>query len=695
MRHPLQRRATWLMVLLLLLPAVALTARERTSTISGIVVDQRGHGLARAQVFLMDRQGTSLLETTHTDSTGHYSFSGLFPQAYQLRAEKPGYGPERIGPLATRPGMMVTAPFVMQAGPAPDAPPPVVDASTDAPPPPTVKPAREAARPVAHREPEGTLAETLAGTNRDALKALDRPGTAVGAGGPVGTRRLDGVLLVAGGGSPAAGGQSILMASLSGQALGPSHWTVDLGREDNPVLYSSGPGGPLIWRMVRTRTAALEISPAMFRSDGHCRPEQTFRLQLTERLPSEGRPGAMGLRSLSAGWDRLSTDGHHRMGMDVHHASATGSAAGPGNGPSLFLLDGRLRSRLSPTHELLLQWRLGTLEEGLSLPAIHSPGTGGFSGAPGGAISPAAAGWGSVIRGSERWTALEPLQLLCNMEYRVTGGATGTRVARPSMGLVYSPFDRMSVSSSVGLALRDQGTVQLPAKTLSEAAGHPSRRWQSELEYGFSLEQGFGRGYNLELDLSVEDLQPASPADLDPASMAGQPAGGGFIALSGDGTARTRQMRLALSKEFGTMLAGSLGTSVIDGQGDIQALPALPGDKEPWADGPDGGNRIRGFSGHLDTFLPAAGTGILVTFHRLTNLESGLLDRDRAPTGEITGLDVGLRQRILRTAGLDLQLLMAISSMALDADSFHGLVESLVSDASPYRRIVGGLRVHF
>jgi hypothetical protein len=405
---------------------------------------------------------------------------------------------------------------------------------------------------------------------------------------------------------------------------------------------------------------------------------------------------------LSAGWDRRSGSGRHQLGLDLHHAAATGQMPGPGHHPALFLLDGRLESRWSPTHELQFQWRLGSLADGPAIPGLHLTAPAGFSTAPGGVISPLAEGWGSVISGSERWRALEPLQLLCNIEYRVTGGATSSRVARPSMGFVYTPFDRMSLRSNVGLALRSTSVDVRrpvagdgPGSPALTAMTKPSRRWNRGLEYGVSLEQGFGQGYNLELDLTVEDLVPANPADFDPTAAIGHPRTGGFIALAADGAARTRQMRLALSKEFGRLLSGSLGTSLIHGQGDIQALAALPGDKDAWADSPAGVNHVRGFSGHLDTFLPSAGTGILVTFHRLTNHEPGLLDRAHAPAEEITGLDVGLRQRILRSAGLDLQLLMAISSMALDADSFQGLVDSLVGDASPYRRIVGGLRVHF
>jgi hypothetical protein len=254
----------------------------------------------------------------------------------------------------------------------------------------------------------------------------------------------------------------------------------------------------------------------------------------------------------------------------------------------------------------------------------------------------------------------------------------------------------MSVTSSVGLALRSSSAAP-PAGTAADAPRPDEKETglrHSEVEYGLILEQAFGEGYNLEIDFSVEDVQPVSITDFDPAAAYG-PAGGGMLVLADGGTARKREMRFSLAKDFGPLLAGRLGTSILDGAGDIIALAAVPGDGSRWPRSESGGGRVRGISGHVDTYLPGIGTGILVTVHHLTSLETGLLEHQRSPTGEITGLDLGLRQRLLRTAGLDLQLLMAISSLSTGTESFHGLVDSLVGENSQYRRIVGGLSVNF
>lgn len=707
MRAPLHRTGTWLMVLLLLLPAANLAAKDRTGTICGIVVNKLGHGLIRADVFLMDESGTILLDSTLTDSQGRFLFHGLFPQDYQLRAERSGYQPAGLGPVTAESGKMATAPFVLRQQPEPTLVPagggrvvataigPVTDDPAE-----TTQPAQ--------RAPEGTLAETLAGTNRDALKALDRPAsldesTAL-ARGLANQPGLTGDLLIASGGSDATGDQSTLMASLSGRAFGPTRWTVELSRENNPSLFISGLGGPLLWRVVRTESVAFELTSMPTSDVGTRLPEQTFRLELAEQFTTGDRWGGPGVRSLAADWDRIS-DGS-QMGLDLLYITGERDLRSGQPGPyaeaddrtALLLLGGRIHGEWVPGHELLFSWRHGSLNgEPTSLPFTT---TGSLAGAPGGFVTPLAEGWETVINGSHRWHASNPLHLLCRMEYRIAGGETTTQVARPSMGLVYAPFERMSITSSVGLALRStrpedrtNGSAATP-KPGTFPGSDPSRLMHRELEYGLLLEQDFGVGYNLELDLTVEDVQPGSVTDFDPSQPFG-PSAGGMIFLAEGGTARKREMKLSLSKDFGHLLAGTLGTSLLDGEGDILALPAMPGDEIRWADHDAGSGRVRGISGHFDTFLPAVGTGILVTVHHLTNLESGLLDQHRSSSGEITGLDVGLRQRILRTAGLDLQLLMAISGLALNENSFHGLVDSLIGDSSHYRRIVGGLRVHF
>lgn len=714
MRAPLQRTGTWLLVLLLLLPGATLAAKDRTGTICGIVVDELGHGLIRADVFLMDVSGTTLLNTTLTDSRGRFLFHGLFPQDYQLRAEKSGYQPGNLGPLTADSGGMATAPFVLhqhdQAAPDRAVEEQVVPASDrgasglqgD-----PVQPVKEAPVDPAGRTPQGTLAETLAGTNRDALKALDRPedlnASAAITRGLADQPGLAGDLLIAGGSSEAAGDQSILMASLSGRAFGPTRWTVELSRENNPSLYNSGLGGPLLWRVVRTETAAFELTSMPVSDSGDRSPEQTFRLELAERFTGENRQSDPGFSSVSAGWDR--TDEDSRMGLNLLYLAGDGGRASeqPGSNNSadhrvsLLLLGGLIHGDWIPGHELLFHWRHGSL--GGETSVLPYSASGHPAGAPGGFITPLSDGWETVITGSDRWHALDPLYLLCHMEYRIAGGDTSIQTARSSMGLVYAPYDRMSVTSSVGLALRatslDHRTVR-PAHGKSDAIqGIDSLHLvHRRMEYGLLLEQGFGEDFNLELDLTVEDVQPGSVADFDPARSFGQ-GSGGMIFLADGGTARKREMRLSVTKDFGRLLAGTLGTTLLDGRGDIMALPAMPGDHGRWTGHGHAGGRVRGITGHVDTFLPLAGTGILVTVHHLTNRETRLLDQHHSTADEITGLDVGFRQRILHTAGLDLQLLMAISGLALDESPFHGLMDSLISDRSQYRRIVGGLRVHF
>ncbi len=717
MRQPLQRTSIWLMVLLMLLPAATLAARERTGTICGIVVDEMGRGLIRANVFLMDESGTTLLESTLTDSEGRFQFPDLFPESYQLRAERTGFQPAGFGPLATESGQMTTAPFVLRHS---AEPPSAVTDQTGVVPATSASLHQAAVRPAQRSateessEPEGTLAQTLAGVNRDVLKALDRPDSLipdtgdwpVRSPGMTGQSGVSGDLMIAAVGSEAAGDQSIMMASLAGRALGPTRWTVELTRENNPSLFSSGLGGPLLWRVVRTESAAFELSSMPLSDTGTRLPEQTFRLELAEHFISGDRQNGPGFRSVAAQWELPFAGGKNELGLDLFYAAGNGEAgstdpgrpgvqAGGADQATLLLLGGRIRSQWAATHELLLHWRHGALSGDPAYLPFST--TGGMPGAPGGVITPLAEGWETVINGSDRWNAFDPLQLLCNMEYRIASGETSSSLARPSMGLVYAPFDRMSVTSSVGLALRSNRPDDPTGSgdvSFKNADDNPARRRHSELEYGMSLEQGFGQGYNLALDLSVEDVQPASVTDFNPAAAFG-PTAGGMILLSDGGTARKREIGLSLSKQFGTLLAGSLGTSFLDGSGDLLALPAVPVDDGRWAESPGGNSRVRGISGHFDTFLPAMGTGILVTFHHLTSFESGLQDQNHSPAGEITGLDVGLRQRILHRAGLDLQLLMAISGLAIDQNSIHGVVDSLIGEESPYRRIVGGLRVHF
>lgn len=704
MCHPLQRTGTWLMVLLLLLPAAALPARERTGTICGIVVDEMGHGLTRASVFLMDGSGSSLLESTLTDSEGRYRFDGLFPDTYRLRAEHPGFLPSGLGPLTAESGGMSTAPFVLRPGPAADgAGDKTARTASDAGgASPAVKTARQ---PEGDGEPppEGTVAETLAGVNRDALKALDRPFDPVD-GEPARTAGggIHGDIIIAAQASGAEGDQSALRAGLGGRAPGPTRWTVELSRENRPSLFSAGPGGPLLWRVVRTETAAFELRSMPTADKGTRLPEQTFRLELAEQMTGNDRWPAAGFRSVAAEWNSTGGRGRGEMGLDLFYASGNDGSAGLGAGmmanragsAELLLLGGRYSGVIAGDHELQLHWRHGSLNgDQTGLPFQGS--TGMLPGAPGGIVGPLSRGWEMVVNGSDRWKATDPLHLLCNVEYRMAGGERATRLARPSMGLVYVPFERMSVTSSVGLALRSSRIAPpdgKPADALRSGGNEEVQR-HSEVEYGLSLEQVFGEGYNLEVDLSVEDVQPVSVADFDPAAAFG-PAGGGMLLLADGGTARKREMRLSLAKDFGPFLAGRFGTSILDGTGDIVALAAVPGTGSRWP-GPDSGGRVRGISGHVDTYLPGIGTGILVTFHRLSNLETGLLEHERSPAGDITGLDLGLRQRLLSTAGLDLQLLMAISSLSTGSDSFQGLVHSLVGENSPYRRIVGGLSVHF
>jgi len=668
-RAPLHRTGTWLIVLLLLLSAAPLAAKDRTGTICGIVVDERGHGLIRADVFLMDQSGTTLLDSTLTDSRGRFLFHGLFPQDYQLRAEQAGYLPAGLGPLTAESGRMTTAPFVLRQRPVSSPVPPAADGVIPAadsgnahPPAEQVRPARRAPAWTGDTPPEGTLAETLAGTNRDALKALDRPTdldeSTVPARGLANQPGLAGNLLIATGGSDAAGDQSILMASLSGRALGPMHWTVELSRENNPSLFSSGLGGPLLWRVVRTESAAFELTSMPTSTSDARSPEQTFRLELAEQFTSGDRWSGPGSRSVAAGWDRNSETS--QMGLNLLYLAGNREDLSWQPGPhgqtadrtGLLLLGGRIHGEWIPDHELLFNWRHGSLNGEPS--ALFFATSGSLGGAPGGFITPLAEGWETVINGSDHWRATDPLHFLCRMEYRVSGGESTTQVARSSMGLVYAPFERMSVTSSVGLALRtttpetrnDGGAAALKSDTIP--GSDASRLIHRGLEYGLLFEQGFGAGYNLELDLTVEDVQPGSVTDYDPSQPFG-PAAGGMIFLAEGGAARKREMKLSLSKDFGRLLAGTLGTSLLHGEGDILALPAIPGEGIRWAEHAAGGGRVRGVTGHVDTFLPVVGTGILVTFHHLTNLESGLLDQHRSTAGVITGLDVGLRQRILHT----------------------------------------------
>jgi hypothetical protein len=155
-------------------------------------------------------------------------------------------------------------------------------------------------------------------------------------------------------------------------------------------------------------------------------------------------------------------------------------------------------------------------------------------------------------------------------------------------------------------------------------------------------------------------------------------------------------MSLSVSKSFGRLLAGSLGTSYLEGEGDVVAFPVLPG-TSTLAEGIGDSRRFRCISSRLDTLLPGVGTDILLACNWISNLADGLLPPQEGSAAGFWRVDLGLRQELpfIAFAGTDWELLMAVSGLALREGPSGELARSAQGVASGLGRVAGGLKVSF
>ncbi|RMG48469.1 MAG: hypothetical protein D6718_01665, partial [Acidobacteria bacterium] len=103
-----------IVLLLLLLAAGFALAQERTTgTLEGVVADADGNPIDGAVVTIVGPQGT---RTAITDAEGRYSFRGLSPGRYSVKAEAEGYGAVVQSDVDVFIGRRTQVPFALQKG---------------------------------------------------------------------------------------------------------------------------------------------------------------------------------------------------------------------------------------------------------------------------------------------------------------------------------------------------------------------------------------------------------------------------------------------------------------------------------------------------------------------------------------------------------------------------------------------------
>ena len=109
----LQVAATCLLLATPVAAATRASAQQPTPiTISGVVKDDTGGVLPHAQIELVDKAGT-VIATTSTDEAGRFSFAGVKPGDYDVRASFPAFKP---GTAHVRAGARSPAPLTMVLG---------------------------------------------------------------------------------------------------------------------------------------------------------------------------------------------------------------------------------------------------------------------------------------------------------------------------------------------------------------------------------------------------------------------------------------------------------------------------------------------------------------------------------------------------------------------------------------------------
>lgn len=107
-------RRVFVFLMLLVLGLGGAWAQELTTgAIEGTVVDETGKPIAEALVTVFGPQG---MNTTSTDRQGRYSFRGLIPGEYQVRAEAPGYAAMIQNEVQISINRRTQLPFTLNAG---------------------------------------------------------------------------------------------------------------------------------------------------------------------------------------------------------------------------------------------------------------------------------------------------------------------------------------------------------------------------------------------------------------------------------------------------------------------------------------------------------------------------------------------------------------------------------------------------
>ena len=107
-------RRVFVFLMLLVLGLGGAWAQELTTgAIEGTVVDETGKPIAEALVTVFGPQG---MNTTSTDGQGRYSFRGLIPGEYQVRAEAPGYAAMIQNEVQISINRRTQLPFTLNAG---------------------------------------------------------------------------------------------------------------------------------------------------------------------------------------------------------------------------------------------------------------------------------------------------------------------------------------------------------------------------------------------------------------------------------------------------------------------------------------------------------------------------------------------------------------------------------------------------
>ena len=108
-------RSAFLALLLVCLPAVALSQANYTAQLTGTVTDSSGGVVIGAKVALTD-EATNIASNTVTDDRGVYTFTGIRPASYTLRVEAPNFAAVERKGLVLAVNQQATLDFTLVPG---------------------------------------------------------------------------------------------------------------------------------------------------------------------------------------------------------------------------------------------------------------------------------------------------------------------------------------------------------------------------------------------------------------------------------------------------------------------------------------------------------------------------------------------------------------------------------------------------